>query len=440
MTVKITKVDSKYPDALRFKGGIVKEIFPVVLFMTLFATMVVCVSLYTEKDMSLNAIAITVLSTVVSLLISLRTNSAYDRFWEARKLWSQLTFNIRNLSRNIWVLVSETKTSEDGCYHLERQLKRATAGMLVAFCYAVKDHLAEAPLSNDKICLFMQHVPGFIDQINRRGAKRAGADAYHLRYLARTSTDGDITSVRARRNTTLPGPGTSPAGYSIKAPSFFSRLGASVKMAGRAHWLHRGQSSTQTIRRKYRFPKPNVPNTIALHFSAYISRLLKKGYIEGPMATNLHNGLNAIVDAFTSLERIQRTPIPLAYSVHLHQSTWIFLLMLPFQLVAPLKWVAVPIVALAAFVLFGTLAIGEQIENPFNGDENDLPLEFFCEVMEHEINGITSVPFAFKTEHWVPITTLINTPDPTAAAKPPPGAATVTGSNASSGGGGGGND
>ncbi|RKP34520.1 Bestrophin/UPF0187, partial [Dimargaris cristalligena] len=338
---------SKYPDALRFKGGIVKEIFPVVLFMTLFATMVVCVSLYTEKDMSLNAIAITVLSTVVSLLISLRTNSAYDRFWEARKLWSQLTFNIRNLSRNIWVLVSETKTSEDGCYHLERQLKRATAGMLVAFCYAVKDHLAEAPLSNDKICLFMQHIPGFIDQINRRGAKRA-------------------------------------------APSFFSRLGASVKMAGRAHWLHRGQSSTQTIRRKYRFPKPNVPNTIALHFSAYISRLLKKGYIEGPMATNLHNGLNAIVDAFTSLERIQRTPIPLAYSVHLHQSTWIFLLMLPFQLVAPLKWVAVPIVALAAFVLFGTLAIGEQIENPFNGDENDLPLEFFCEVMEHEINGITS--------------------------------------------------
>jgi hypothetical protein len=44
------------------------------------------------------------------------------------------------------------------------------------------------------------------------------------------------------------------------------------------------------------------------------------------------------------------SPIPLAYSVHLHHSVWLYLLSLPYQLVgANLGWWAIPIVGLGCF-------------------------------------------------------------------------------------------
>lgn len=78
------------------------------------------------------------------------------------------------------------------------------------------------------------------------------------------------------------------------------------------------------------------------------------------------------MDCLTGFERILRTPIPLAYSVHLHQAVWLYLLALPYQLVGVLNWFAVPAVTLASFALLGILGIGWEIENPFGYDANDL--------------------------------------------------------------------
>ncbi|TIL70040.1 MAG: hypothetical protein E5Y81_17900, partial [Mesorhizobium sp.] len=35
----------------------------------------------------------------LSIYLGFRNNAAYDRWWEARKLWGQLVFDIRNLAR-----------------------------------------------------------------------------------------------------------------------------------------------------------------------------------------------------------------------------------------------------------------------------------------------------------------------------------------------------
>ncbi|MEY4329966.1 MAG: hypothetical protein RL609_714, partial [Bacteroidota bacterium] len=40
----------------------------------------------------------TLLGFVLSLLLVFRTNTAYDRWWEGRKLWGALTNNARTLS------------------------------------------------------------------------------------------------------------------------------------------------------------------------------------------------------------------------------------------------------------------------------------------------------------------------------------------------------
>lgn len=69
--------------------------------------------------------------------------------------------------------------------------------------------------------------------------------------------------------------------------------------------------------------------------------------------------LTNLVDCLTAFERIQRTPIPVAYSVHLHHMTWIYILALPFQLIGLLGWWTVAIVGVATFSFLGILEIGK---------------------------------------------------------------------------------
>lgn len=47
------------------------------------------------------------LGFVISLLLVFRTNTAYDRWWEGRKMWGALVNNSRNLSIKISVMVSD---------------------------------------------------------------------------------------------------------------------------------------------------------------------------------------------------------------------------------------------------------------------------------------------------------------------------------------------
>ncbi|KAF9920640.1 hypothetical protein BGZ67_001100, partial [Mortierella alpina] len=90
---------------------------------------------------------------VVSLLLVFRTNTAYDRYWEGRRLWSQMTLSIRNLTRSIWVCVAETETRD----LLE---KKSAINLLVAFAFATKHYLREEYGYNyDDMIDLLTHIP-----------------------------------------------------------------------------------------------------------------------------------------------------------------------------------------------------------------------------------------------------------------------------------------
>ena len=58
--------------------------------------------------------------------------------------------------------------------------------------------------------------------------------------------------------------------------------------------------------------------------------------------------------------------------------TLVYCWALPFQLVATLNWLTIPAVSVVAFIFIGFLAAGEEIENPFGFDRNDLNVSFAC--------------------------------------------------------------
>ena len=52
------------------------------------------------------------LGFVMSLLLVFRTNTAYDRWWEGRKLWDALVNNSHNLALKLAVILSEENDRE----------------------------------------------------------------------------------------------------------------------------------------------------------------------------------------------------------------------------------------------------------------------------------------------------------------------------------------
>ena len=53
--------------------------------------------------------ALTVFGLALSLFLGFRNNAAYDRWWEARKLWGGLLVDLRSLSREVTVFVADEK-------------------------------------------------------------------------------------------------------------------------------------------------------------------------------------------------------------------------------------------------------------------------------------------------------------------------------------------
>ena len=81
-------------------------------------------------------------------------------------------------------------------------------------------------------------------------------------------------------------------------------------------------------------------------------------------------------------ERIKATPIPYAYNVLLHQIVGVYCLSMPFGIVEKVGVMTPLVVLLISYAFFSLDAIGEEIEDPFGLDMNDLPLESMSRMIE----------------------------------------------------------
>jgi ion channel-forming bestrophin family protein len=146
---------------------------------------------------------------------------------------------------------------------------------------------------------------------------------------------------------------------------------------------------------KSQFDKLQVANNPPLEIIFWISDYLQAKHEQLQISlfqmNELQGLLNNLIDMLGACERILRTPMPLAYAIHLKQLLVLFCLLLPFQVVDELKWWTAPAVAVVSFTLFGIEAIGVEIENPFGTDPNDLPLNKICDTIEQNIDDLISI-------------------------------------------------
>ncbi len=249
------------------------------LILAGFTALVAWLELYhwkLPKDHPLRSLSLlhTSLSFVLSLLLVFRTNTAYDRWWEGRKLWGGLVNSSRNMAIKINALIPVTHKEHRDFFRKAIPL----------YAKILKSHLA---LETTRLELDSEAHP----------------ELGNLDY------------------------------------------------------------------------SKHLPNQVAMLIAKRLFRIQQEGIITPEQLLMLNNELNNFTDTCGACERIKNTPIPLSYSVFIKKFIFIYSVTLPFGYVFNLEFWAIPVVLFIFFVLASLELIAEEIEDPFGGDENDLPLE-----------------------------------------------------------------
>ncbi|TFY74310.1 hypothetical protein EWM64_g9702, partial [Hericium alpestre] len=144
------------PDVFRIKNSIIYRISGPVLTLTLIAV-AVAYAWSQGKSLNLTNSITPLLGVVVGLILVFRNGTSYDRYYEGRKSFGNLTSKVRNLSRLIWVntalpppdnaiapsaLQGKTPTHTMTAAQL-RRVKADALKLCVSFVFAVKHYLRE---------------------------------------------------------------------------------------------------------------------------------------------------------------------------------------------------------------------------------------------------------------------------------------------------------
>ncbi|KAF8988726.1 UPF0187-domain-containing protein [Hymenopellis radicata] len=409
----------------KFQATVINDIWPEVLFFSSIATMVTLVSLKTSHSLAIDSQLMTVLGTVLGLVISFRTSSAYERYQEGRKMWTSITVASRNLAQMIWIHVPNERIAKDK-QQAQSNLasvieKKSMINVVQAFSVAVKHFL------RGENGVYYQDLYPLICFLPRYAGD--GASATEMLPLWQGSEDGEHPMEHGHSlesASTLPSqpprlspprlPGSTfdpekalpmvqthrplkparnppPASIFDYLPFLLIFKWMWKKLTHAKNSVLEGERRDALGRKiKPQLGDSNVPMEITIFLSNYAAFLMRSALLQPPIANGILNGVASLQDTLNNLERIGSTPLPFAYQAHLRMSLWIYLLLLPFQIFENFGYLTIPGTAFASFLLLGFLEIGQEIENPFNYDGNDLDLDGFCLAIERELQEVTAHP------------------------------------------------
>ena len=152
------------------RGSVVPRILPQILGFALYSAVILAVARQFRLDFSVfNITPFGLVGVTLSIYLSFRNNAAYDRWWEARKLWGTLVFEIRNLSRATTSLIADPAE------------QRALLMEALAFCHFLRGQLRKIDSMKDArafIAAEADTAANFAnpaDEMVRRMGRRANA-------------------------------------------------------------------------------------------------------------------------------------------------------------------------------------------------------------------------------------------------------------------------
>ncbi len=126
-----------------YSRAVMRTLTPALIFMGIFSTVLCYVLLdilrFHESDFHTTISMHSLLGIVLGLFLVFRTNSAYDRWWEGRKLWGSLVNNTRNFAHKLNACLDPNDTEN----------RQWFAQMIPNFVISVKEQLRRGVNIND---------------------------------------------------------------------------------------------------------------------------------------------------------------------------------------------------------------------------------------------------------------------------------------------------
>jgi len=121
--------------------------------------------------------------------------------------------------------------------------------------------------------------------------------------------------------------------------------------------------------------KAHVPNAMAQKLYAALLQLRKENRISEEQLLALDGMMHQFTDITGACERIRKTPIPYSYSAFIKKFIFLYVISLPFGIIADFGYASILVTVAVFYVLASLELIAEEIEDPFGTDTNDLPTD-----------------------------------------------------------------
>ncbi|WP_374315706.1 bestrophin family protein [Aquabacterium sp.] len=127
------------------------------------------------------------------------------------------------------------------------------------------------------------------------------------------------------------------------------------------------------------------------------------GAVDPILTARIDDTLSALMGVATACERIKNTPLPFSYTLLLHRTAYLYCFLLPFGLVDTIGYLTPFVVGIVAYTFFGLDALGDEIEEPFGLQDNDLALDAICQTIEVNLRQALGEPASGLPQTMQPI-------------------------------------
>lgn len=289
------------------------------------------------------------LGTAVAFNVGFKNNNAYDRSWEARKIWggivnSSRTFSIMTLDF-ISNLFAEEKISEEELKAIKKKLIYRHIAWLTALRYQLRqakpwEHFNHKLVKRIKL-RFGNHVPEHTADIKD--------------VIKEFISEDEMKDVLNRANT--------------------------------ASYLIRNQSKV-------------------------IAELREKHLIDDFRHMEFKKILEELYTLQGKSERIKNYPLPRQYASISYYFVMLFISILPFAMLGAFTgdgqpiwhvWLTIPSSVVVSWVFFTMEKIGDYSENPFEGVANDVPISSLAKTIEIDLKDMLNedLPDPLKTQEGI---------------------------------------
>lgn len=324
-----------------------------ILWLTVWATIVTSLYVYTGIEIiAIPWLPLSLIGIAVAFYIGFKNNQAYDRLWEARKIWGAIVNSSRAWGSMIKAYVRSHQNEKQNSNKVILEARKESIYRHIAWLYTLRDQLL---------------IPTPWEHINQGKHIKSQTEGRIKRYGTGLLEDHNSEEILTKY---------------LGAEEYKEIQGFK-------------NSATQIIDKQ----------------AQELAEMRDKGLIEDFRHMELQSVLNDFYTHQGKCERIKKFPLPRQYGSVSLIFVGIFIFLLPFGMIPEFQklgdigvWMSIPLTTLVSWVFLMMELVGDYSENPFEGLGNDIPMLSLCRTIEIDLLDMLreeNLPDAIESKNGV---------------------------------------